>query len=409
MTSNVDQTEPLVGPVQPAAGAHGHRREILVIAAIAVIVLLLVGVLVHRADGKVNRVSLSAVPRPVSVVGAQATTYSDSRKYVGVVESWIEANVGPQYISAYVATVLVRPGDAVVQGQILATLDCSHPNAASRAVQMQAQAVDQHQRATSDQAARETSMLKGGFIGANQVEQTTAQSSSERAQLLETKARLVGASLDVHDCALKAPFDGEIATRTIDPGAFVRPGTTIVSVVDRSKVRVTVDAPEKDFAVARIGAPVRIDMLSTGAKVIATVSRRAPKADFTTRTIHFEIDISDPRRQYPTGTTAIVHIDVGHPVAAVEIPLYAATQQEGKATFFVVEGSTVHSREVAVLGERGGGLYFNPAALPANTQVVTEGRALLSDGDAVQPRMEAAQAAADQDAGTRGGGFGRPL
>jgi multidrug resistance efflux pump len=51
----------------------------------------------------------------------------------------------------------------------------------------------------------------------------------------------------------------------------VRPGTTTVSVVDRSRVRVTVDAPERDFAVARIGAPVHIDMLSTGAKVNATV------------------------------------------------------------------------------------------------------------------------------------------
>jgi membrane fusion protein (multidrug efflux system) len=409
MTANVGQSEPMVVPAETAAGGHGHRREVLVLVAIAVIVLLVVVALVHHADGKVNRVALVAVPRPVSVVAARATTYSDSRKYVGVVESWIEASVGPQYISAYVSTVLVRPGDAVVPGQVLATLDCAHPNATSKAVQMQAKAIDQHQRAMSDQAAREASMLKGGFIGANQVEQTTAQSSSERAQLLESKARLVGASLDVHDCILKAPFEGEIATRTIDPGAFVRPGTTIVSVVDRSRVRVTVDAPEKDFAVAHIGAPVRIDMLSTGAKVDAIVSRRAPKADSATRTIHFEIDIADPRREYPTGTTAIVRIDVGHPVAAVVIPLYAATQQEGKASFFVVDGAVAHLREVPVLGERGGGLYFNPTALPANAQVVTEGRALLSDGDAVKPRTEPAQATGGQDAGARGGGFGRPL
>ena len=252
-------------------------------------------------------------------------------------------------------------------------------------------------------------MLRGGFIAPNQVEQTTAQSSSEHSQLLETKAMILSASLDVNDCALKAPFSGEIATRTIDPGAFVHPGTTIVSVVDRKTVRVTVDAPEKDFAVARLGAPVRISMLSTGAAVVGVVSRRAPKADPASRTIHFEIDVSDPLRQYPTETTAIVHIDVGHPIAAIRIPLYAATQQEGKASFFVVDGGIAHLREVPVLGERGGGLYFNPTALPASTQVVTEGRALLSDGDAVQPRMEVAQPAADQDAGTRGGGFGRPL
>jgi len=39
----------------------------------------------------------------------------------------------------------------------------------------------------------------------------------------------------VSDCVLRAPFDGEIATRLVDPGAFVRPGTSIVSVIDRAR------------------------------------------------------------------------------------------------------------------------------------------------------------------------------
>ena len=39
-------------------------------------------------------------------------------------------------------------------------------------------------------------------------------------------------------------------------------------------------------------------MLSTKATLEATISRRAPKADAKTRTIHFEIDIADPNRQF---------------------------------------------------------------------------------------------------------------
>ena len=144
LTANVEQSEPLVGPVEPLAAARGHRREVIVIGAITIVLLSVVALLVRRADGKINHVSLGAVARPVTVVAAQATTYSDSRNYVGVVESWIEASVGPQYISAYVATVLVRPGDTVRRGQVLATLDCSHPNAASTAVQMKALAVNEH-------------------------------------------------------------------------------------------------------------------------------------------------------------------------------------------------------------------------------------------------------------------------
>jgi len=396
-------------PTSPPSRWREHRRELIGIAGLAAVLIVLGGLLLHRAEGKTNRVALSSTPRAVSVVGAQPASYSDSRTYVGAIESWIEASVGPQYISAYVTTVLVRPGDTVTRGQVLATLDCAHPSAVNRALQMQAQAIDQQQRATADEAAREAAMLKGGFIAPNQVEQTSAQSSSEKARVLETKAKGLAASLEVHDCALKAPFDGEIAVRSVDPGAFVHPGRTIVSVVDRNTIRIVVDAPEKDFNVAAVGTPVRVDVLSTGTTLNAAVSRRAPKADPATRTIHFEIDVNDPHRQIPTGTTAIVHMNVGKPVAATRIPLDAATQEGGKAKIFVVENGIAHGRQVPVLGERGDGLYFNPGTLPPDTQIVTEGRALLSDGEHVSAHPEPPASPPESDGGTRGGGFGRPL
>jgi RND family efflux transporter MFP subunit len=275
---------------------------------------------------------------------------------------------------------------------------------------MQARAVSEHQRATADEAAREETLLDGGFIASNDVEQTHAKSTAERAQLLETEAQQASASQDVKDCALRAPFDGEIATRRVDPGAFVTPGTTIVSVVDRSIARVVVDAPEKDFAIVSPGTPVRITLLATGAQRDAKIARRAPKADPQTRTVHFEIDLPDPERAIPADTTALVHVDVGQPVAATTIPLYAATEQEGKARVFVVENGVAHQRRLAILGESAGDLYFDPKLLAPGTTVVTEGRALLSDGDPVQPKLDTPPPGAQgSGAETRGGGYGRPL
>lgn len=391
-----------------APAVRGHRREIIAVALGTLVIAIAGGLLVHRIDRKVNKVPLGAAARPVTVELAHATAYRDSRAYVGSVDAWVEANVGPQYISAYVETVTVRPGDVVTRGQVLATLDCSNPTAISSAAAMQVQANGARQRATEDQAARESSMLTRGFIARNQVEQTTAKSDAEHAQVLESRAKLLGASLDVRDCVLKAPFDGEIATRTIDPGAFIRPGAFVVSLVDRNTVRVTVDAPEKDFDVVPVSTPVHVRMLATGAEVDAVVSRRSPRADAHTRTIHFEVDVPDPRHEFPAGTTAIVEVDVGQPIPATEIPLYAATQREGKARFFVVEGGVAHARDLPVLGERGGNVYFDPSVLAADTQVVTEGRALLSDGDPVKAGVEPRRDP-QLDAGTRGGGFGRPL
>jgi RND family efflux transporter MFP subunit len=404
-----DPAVPAVVLPKAPPGPGGHRRALIALGAVTLVLALTGALLLYRADRKVNRVALGATPRPVTVELVRAMPYRDSRAYVGSVDPWVEANVGPQYISAYVETVTVRPGDSVARGQVLATLDCSNPSTASRAAAMQVQAGGARQLATADQAARESAMLDGGFIAPNEVELTTARSVAEEAQVLESRAKLAGTSLDVRDCVLKAPFDGEIATRTMDPGAFVRPGTPIVSIVDRSTSRVTVDAPEKDFDVVGVATRVRIRMLATGAEVDAAVSRRSPRADPKTRTVHFEIDVPDPRHEYPAGTTAIVLVDVGQPAPATEMPLYAATQQEGKARFFLVEGGVARAHEAIVLGERGGDIYFDPGLLAAGAQVVTEGRALLSDGDPVRASIEAPRPPPGADGGARGGGFGRPL
>lgn len=385
-----------------------RTREIAVVAGGTALVALLVILLSIRAAHRVNHVPLSTSPRPVTVVPARAAQYRMTRRYVGAVEPWVEAAVGPQYVSAYVQTVTVRPGAAVRRGDVLATLDCSNPSAATRAVEMKARAIDAQMKAASDEAQRVSSMLDGGFVALNEAELKEAASTAAQAELMETRANLLKASLDVRDCVLRSPFDGEIGTRSFDPGAFVHPGASIVSVVDRSIVRVTVDAPEKDFDSLAPSTVVDIEVLATGARLSAPISRRAPRADPRTRTIHFEVDVPDPDRRYPVATTAIVHVAVGQPIAATEIPLYVATQEESKAKLFVVADGLAHARTVSVLGESGGSLFVDPAALPAGSMVVSEGRALLGDGDEVRAVTES-----PVDAGpappARGGGYGRPL
>ena len=98
----------------PAAADHDHHRKrsslIPIVIAIGVLtVLVLGGLLVWHAESKVNKVALASAPKPVTVIAAPATTFRDSRTYVGTLRPWVEASVGPQFISAYVDTVLVRP------------------------------------------------------------------------------------------------------------------------------------------------------------------------------------------------------------------------------------------------------------------------------------------------------------
>jgi membrane fusion protein (multidrug efflux system) len=379
------------------------RRSPRVAAAIAAgtIALLAVGGFLYwRARSQVNDVALAGAAKSVTVIEARSGFYKPQRHYVATVDPWVQAAVGPQFIAAYADTVLVRPGAAVKRGQILATLDCRDASAQQRAIAMQARAIDAKQRAQANQAARINSLVDSGFAPANDAEQQLAASASELAELMATQAKLAGQSLAVNDCVLRAPFDGEVSARTVDPGAFVRPGNPVVSVVDRSTVRVTAEVPEIDFALIAPTTPVRIRMLATGEETTGSIARRSPAANDSTRTVHFEIDLSDPDRRFPVGTTADLTIDVGAPQPATVIPATAAAVRADKAVVFVVEGDLAKKIAVPLKGEDTGTLYVDPS-LAAGARVVTEGRSLLNDGDRVVATLAAPEHA---PSGAPGGG-----
>lgn len=362
----------------------------LAIAAGVAAILAIGGLMMARARSRTNKVALASQPKPVTVVRARSAMYRPTRTYVGTLQPWVEAKIGPQLVSAYVDTVLVRPGAAVKRGDVLATLDCRDASASVKAIAARARAIDAHQQAIAHEASRTQSLLDGGFVSPNEAEQKTSQSASEEAQLEAERANLSRSSLQVNDCILKAPFTGEIAQRMIDPGAFVRPGSAIVTVVDRGTVRMTADAPELDFDAIAPGTKVTVHVYATHRDLPATITRRAPAADPSTRTVHFEIDIPDPSRAIPVGTTGEVRLEVGQPVPATEVPLYAATVRNNKANVFTVDQGVAHALTVPVKGESGGSLFVDPSLL-AGASVVTEGRALLEDGDRVAAKETVAQ------------------
>jgi len=72
----------------------------------------------------------------------------------------------------------------------------------------------------------------------------------------------------------------------VDPGAFVHPGDSVATIVDRATVRVTVEVPEIDFEYVAPGTLVRIRALANDRELAGTIARRSPAADPSTRTVH---------------------------------------------------------------------------------------------------------------------------
>ena len=183
----------------------------------------------------------------------------------------------------------------VKRGQVLATLDCRNASATSRP---SPHASARARRAAGGARARggaRHELLDGGFVSPNEAEQKNAESAAEEAQLARRAGqadRQLARGERLHPAR---PVRRRGRHPLVDPGAFVRPGTAIVSVVDRDTVRMTADAPGERLRRVAPGTG-RSTSSSTRRRteLPGPITRRAPAADPGTRTVHFEVDIADP-------------------------------------------------------------------------------------------------------------------
>jgi membrane fusion protein, multidrug efflux system len=389
-------------PHLPTGTKHGARRIPLIIGSAAVLVVCMGVLLVAHATANVNRVALASLPVGVTAVEARQSQYAPTHHYVGTLLPWVEAKIGPQLISAYVGSVLVRPGDRVRRGQVIGTLDCRNASATSQAVSMQARALQEQQGALAHEAARLAELQHGGFASDNEIEKKQAESASKQAELLSSKASLQRATLEVNDCVLRAPFDGEVSERTMDPGAYAHPGQSIATLIDRTTIRVGADVPEEDFALVKPGDEVGIHALANGRRLQGKIARRSPAADPSTRTVHFEVDLPDPERVLPVGTTAELTVAAGAPIPAIELPLAGAAVKGTRATIFLAENDRPRKVVLNVLGERAGRLFVEPT-LSDRALVIVEGRALLKEGDRLQVKVDREPLQANSQPSSLGG------
>jgi RND family efflux transporter MFP subunit len=338
-----------------------------------------------RGEHSSQATALDPAPKGVTVVVAAAAEFRPEHRYVGSLQPWNEAKVGPQFNSAYVTAVRVRPGDPVRRGQVLASLEPERARTQSQTSRLQADAIEARLQAIQHESERIVGLMKKGIVSINDAENKLAEAKSEAAKLAAAKSQLAATDLEVQDSTLRAPFDGEVADRLLDPGAFVHPGMPIVTVVDRRTVRVTAEAPEADFDLLAPGTPVRLRLLSRDREMKGEIARRSPAADPSTRTIHFELDLPNRDRSIPVGTTAELFIAQKQGEKAVTVPTSAAAVQGAKATVWVVDGAVAHRRAVPLLGEREGRLFLDPS-LAAGSRVVLDGRTQLQEGDRVVAR-----------------------
>jgi RND family efflux transporter MFP subunit len=186
---------------------------------------------------------------------------------------------------------------------------------------------------------------------------------AEEAKLEVANAELLRVRALVEYKTIRAPFDGTITRRLVDPGHFLQLGKSdvLLSIANFAKVRVQVDVPELDAALLKKGDAASIRIQALGDRVFAgEVSRLSLALDPQSRTLRAEIDLSNADGVLRPGMYAYVKLSLELP-AVRTVPANALFKAgETMACFLVRDGKAVRVR---VKAGRSDGNYFEVVQL----------------------------------------------
>ena len=220
-----------------------------------------------------------------------------------------------------------------------------------------------------------------------QIAAANTQVHTSEVQVTNQQAVLQNARLSVADATITAPFDGVVVSRSLDPGAYVTPGTStpILSIADLDQTDVTVNITEVQIASIRLGAPVQIHVDAYPGRIFrGSVSRIAGGADAATRTVQVEIDIANPGHLLRPGMYATATLSAGADENVLVVPLSALVTVGDQHFVWLVTDNVTH-KHVVTVGRATGDVVEITGGIGEGDQIVTRGTDLVREGQVVRP------------------------
>ncbi len=243
-------------------------------------------------------------------------------------------------------SVLVREGQAVKAGELLAKFESTEQEAALASAEADrlANASDfETQKWTYEQ---NVALFKAGAIAERDMRTSQQAADAAKARLAASEARLRTAQNTLRDMRVVAPVAGIISTKAVQNGEQTLRGAALFTMVRNEILELTASLPAKMAGGVREGQVARF--AADGKQFTGKVARVSPTIDPTSRNVTVYIQIPNPKNALKGNTFStgqIVSRTVGNalvvPQAAVRI-----SPVDGKTMVYKVEGGVLNPATV---------------------------------------------------------------
>ena len=312
------------------------------------------------------------------------------RRFSGIVEAATTSSLSFE-VQGNVKEVKIDVGQSVTRGQVLAILDAKTYQLNVEAAEATAGRAQVELKDARRESGRleEINSREHGLVSAQMIDQARAAYGAARKNLSYSTSRLNMAKRDLDRTVLKAPFDGVITVRNVDPFQEVNRGQMLFELHVEGVMDAAISIPESEIKHIHLGLPGEVRLPAIPGKVFRGIVTEISQAASQANAFPIKLTIERQAARVRPGLTAEVTLMLGgndQDDRAYLVPISALVPGKGSSEYYVyvfdAASSTVKKTRFEHDGIRDNNVIVSKGLKPGDI-IVVAGVSFLRDGQPV--------------------------
>jgi len=319
---------------------------------------------------------------------AQTMTMTQGVRVTGTLKAVRTAMVKAR-VAGELVMLEVREGDPVKMGQIVARVDNTEYLARQRQAQQQAEAA----RAQVDVAQRQfdnnNALVNQGFISKTALDTSMANLNGAKASYQAALSALDVSTKALDDSVLRAPINGLVSQRFVQPGERVAIEARIIEIIDLSQLELEATLTSAEAVNVKVGQIAKLLVEGTSEEVSARVLRINPSTQTGSRSVLVYLGL----QSHPLLRQGVfVQGSLGtQKVQAVVVPLESVRSDKTKPYVQTLQDNqVVHLQvELGAKGEADGKAVMALKEIKEGTKLLAPSAGAVRDGTLITQAAKA--------------------
>ena len=348
----------------------------------------------RNGEGETTVVAAEKPPVAVDAVTATPGEMVDAIDVVGTLQPKFAADVKAEF-TAVVDEVFVSEWVRVSKGTPLARLDTRDGETGVEAARAAVAQAEVGETRAERELERALKLKEVGLMTQQGLDDARSARDAAAATTAAARAQLGAAETYLTKAILRAPFDGIIAFRGVNPGDRVESmgGPVLFRIVDPRLLELVVTVPSVRLAALAVGEQLEFSSDAfPGRTFTGEVKFINPEVDPATRSVKVVALVPNRTEELRGGLFVTGRILAGTRSGVLMLPRAALASwdvDKQTAEVFVLDGERARQRSIQT-GAVSGDTIEVRSGLSAGDRVVTRGGYNLKDGDRVKVGAEKA-------------------